>query len=123
MGWRDWASQLVRPPAAALTPARIRGAYAVAIAADVLQLAVGPLGWAFADEIIDILAMLAVAKLIGFHPLLLPTFVIEFVPIADMLPTWTGCVALVVTLRRRQAPPPTDGDEAVTIDVKPTSVS
>jgi hypothetical protein len=35
------------------------------------------------------------------------------VPIADLLPTWTGCVALVVALRRRQGafepPPPGPG--------------
>jgi hypothetical protein len=37
-------------------------------------------------------------RLIGFHPLLLPTSVLEFLPLADMLPTWTGCVAIVVAL-------------------------
>ena len=39
----------------------------------------------------------------------------------DVLPTWTGCVALVVAMRRKRPPPP--DDDAVTIDVKPTSVS
>jgi hypothetical protein len=34
--------------------------------------------------------------------LLLPSFVLEFIPLADMLPTWTGCVALVVALRKRE---------------------
>ena len=38
---------------------------------------------------------------LGFHMLLLPTFVIELVPVADMLPTWTGCTAAVVMLRKR----------------------
>jgi hypothetical protein len=28
--------------------------------------------------------------------------VVEFLPVADLLPTWTGCVALVVALRKRQ---------------------
>ena len=90
---------------------------------DVLQLALGPFGWAFADEILDVVAMLVISRLIGFHPLLLPTFVIEFVPVADLLPTWTGCVALVVALRPKQAPPSAGDDGGVTIDVKPTSVS
>ena len=63
------------------------------------------------------------SRLIGFHPLLLPTFVIEFVPVADLLPTWTGCAALVVALRRRRAPPSAHDDGTVTIDVKPTSLS
>ncbi len=92
-----------------MTATRIRLAYAVAVAADIAQLVLGPAGWAFADEILDIAAMIAVTGLIGFHPLLLPTFVLEFVPVADMLPSWTACVALVVTLKKRQqipAPPP-----------------
>ncbi len=107
----------------AMTRSRIRAAYGVAIAADVLQFALGPLGWVFADEILDVLTMLIVTGLIGFHPLLLPTFVIEFVPVADLLPTWTGCVALVVAMRGKQAPPAAADDGPVTIDVKPTKVS
>ena len=85
-----------------LTRNRIRLAYAVAIAADALQLLLGPLGWVFADQMIDILAMILTTVTIGFHPLLLPAFVLEFLPMVDMLPTWTGCVALVVSLRKRQ---------------------
>lgn len=93
-------------------------AYAIAIVVDILQLALGPLGWAFSDEILDVAAMAALWRILGFHPLLLPTFVLEIVPIADLLPTWTGCVALVVMLRRRavvQRVPPED--HATVIDV------
>lgn len=57
---------------------------------------------AFADELLDVMAMILTWRLIGFHPLLLPTFALEFLPVADMLPTWTGCVAIVVALRKRQ---------------------
>jgi hypothetical protein len=85
-----------------LTRERVRLAYAVAVTADVLQLLLGPFGWAFADELLDVAAMVLTCRLIGFHPLLLPTFVLEFLPIVDMLPTWTGCVAIVVALRKRQ---------------------
>jgi hypothetical protein len=52
--------------------------------------------------------MVLTSAAIGFHMLLLPTFVIELVPVADMLPTWTGCTAAVVMLRKRaqaQEPP------------------
>jgi hypothetical protein len=77
-------------------------AYAVAITVDVIQLALGPVGWLFADEFLDVIATILVWRLIGFHPLLLPTFVLEFLPVADMMPTWTGCVAIVVALRKRQ---------------------
>jgi hypothetical protein len=85
-----------------LTRDRVRIAYAVAIATDLLQLLLGPFGWAFADEILDVIAMMLTWRLIGFHPLLLPTFALEFLPLADMLPTWTGCVAIVVAIRKRQ---------------------
>jgi hypothetical protein len=123
MAWRDWASQLMGQSSSAMTRSRVRAAYGVAIAADVLQFALGPLGWVFADEILDVLTMFVVSALIGFHPLLLPTFLIEFVPVADLLPTWTGCVALVVAMRRKQAPLPATDDGPITIDVKPTKVS
>ena len=85
-----------------LTRNRVRLAYAVAITADALQILLGPLGWAFADEIIDVAAMFLTWRAIGFHPLLLPTFALEFIPLVDMLPTWTACVALVVSLRKKQ---------------------
>ncbi|HEY7287181.1 MAG TPA: hypothetical protein VH497_17145 [Vicinamibacterales bacterium] len=101
-----------------LTPARIRAAYVLAGAVDLLQLLLGPFGWAFADEVLDIAAMALLWRIIGFHPLLLPTFALEIVPLADMLPTWTGCVALVIALRKRQqaAPPPSTTSGTV-IDV------
>jgi hypothetical protein len=100
-----------------LTKTRVRAAYGVAIAADVLQVALGPVGWTFADEILDIITMIATTWLIGFHPLLLPTFVLELVPVADLLPTWTGCVALVVMLRKKDAPPPLHDGKGPVIDV------
>jgi len=103
----DWTGLASAP---ALTSARIRAAYAIAIATDILQLALGPLGWAFADEILDVAAMALLWRVVGFHPLLLPTFVLELVPVADLAPTWTGCVALVVLLRRRQHVPTTSVD-------------
>jgi hypothetical protein len=93
-------------PQPVLTRSRVRIAYTVAIAADLLQLGLGPLGWSFADEILDVAAMILIARAIGFHPVFLPTFALEFLPVSDLLPTWTGCVALVVTLRRRQQPAP-----------------
>ena len=74
----------------------------MAAVVDVLQLAIGPIGWAFADEILDVAAMLLTWRLIGFHPLLLPTFVLEVVPVADLVPAWTVCVAIVIALRRKQ---------------------
>lgn len=107
-----------------LTRSRIRSAYAVAVLTDALQFALGPFGWAGTDEVLDVIATVVETRLLGFHPLLLPTFLLELLPISDVLPTWTGCVALVVAMKKKQAPPPAPGDDrAVTIDVKPTSVT
>lgn len=92
-----------------LTRQRVRIAYIVAIVTDLLQLVLGPLGWAGADEVLDVVAGAAMWRLLGFHPLLLPTFMLEFLPVTDMLPTWTACVALVVSSRKAKqddVPPP-----------------
>ena len=108
---------MFQPPV--LTRHRVRLAYIIAVTTDVLQFLLGPLGWAGADEILDLTAMILTWRVIGFHFLLLPTAVIEFLPVADMLPTWTGCVALVVALRtRQQAVPDQPPDSTPVIDVK-----
>jgi len=83
-----------------LTRGRIALALVIAGATDALQIMLGPLGWAFVDEIVDVAAMIAISLLIGFHPLLLPTFVAEIIPVVDMLPTWTACVGAVVLWRK-----------------------
>ena len=85
-----------------LTRRRIVLALIVAITADAIQVLLGPLGWTLFDEVIDVIAMIAIGLLIGFHPLLLPTFVLEFIPVIDMLPTWIGCSAIVIALRKKQ---------------------
>lgn len=85
-----------------LTRTRIVLAILVAVAADGLQLPAVPFTWAFLPEIIDVIAMVLTMWLLGFHFLLLPTFIVEFIPLVDVLPTWTGCVVAVMALRRRQ---------------------
>ena len=85
-----------------LSRSRMTTAYGAAVLIDALQLIAGPLGWVAFDEALDVVAALLMWRLLGFHPLLLPTFVVEFLPVVDLLPTWTGCVALVVALRKRQ---------------------
>jgi len=101
---------LEQPP---LTRARVQWAYVVAMATDLIQLILVPFGWAFVDEALDIVAMILVSRALGFHVMLLPTFALEFLPFTDMLPTWTGCVALVIALRKRQQAaiprPPSNG--------------
>lgn len=90
-------NNLFRP--ARLSRTRIALALLVALAADGLQiptLAAPPF-----TEIIDVIAALLTVWLLGFHVLLLPTFIVEFFPVVGMLPTWTGCVTAVIALRKR----------------------
>jgi hypothetical protein len=84
-----------------LTWRRIVFALFIAVAADGVQLITGPIGWVFADQAIDVVAMLLTMWALGFHWLLLPTFALELVPVLDDLPTWTACVIAVIALRRR----------------------
>jgi hypothetical protein len=85
-------------------------AVVVAVLADALQLLTGPVGWIFFDGAIDVIAMVLTVAALGFHILLLPTFLIELIPVIDAFPTWTGCVLVVIGLRRKfqkqTSPPP-----------------
>ena len=83
-----------------LTLRRKAAALAVALAADGLQMVFARVPGA--DQVIDVVAMGVESWLLGFHVLLLPTFVLEFIPVAGLLPTWSGCVVLVLTLRSRE---------------------
>jgi hypothetical protein len=111
---RVWAWQ--HP--ARVTRTDVRLAYAAAVTIDAAQLLLGPFGWEGLDEILDAIGMVVISRLIGFHPLLLPTFVLEFVPLADMLPMWTGCVALVVRARRLHGAVVDAGPPAIDIKAK-----
>jgi len=103
-----------------LTRRRMVLALAVAMVADGLQFLLDGVGWLGPDEVIDCVAMVLVGRLIGFHPLLLPTFLIEFIPLFDDLPTWTACTAAVIALRRRErnpTQPPNPPPDKPVIDV------
>jgi hypothetical protein len=71
----------------------------VAVAADVLQLAVFPLfGEGFAspfDDVLDLVVAGVLIKLLGFHWAFLPAIGAELVPGLDLAPTWTATVLLV----------------------------
>lgn len=100
-----------------LTRQRIIAAFAVAATTDALQILLGPFGITFADEVLDVIAMIVTWRLLGFHALLLPTFLLEFLPIVDVLPTWTGCVGIVVAMRKRQQVEPPSLPPGPVIDV------
>ena len=102
LGFAGMFSAMANPfRAKPLTPARIGWAMAIAVIADGIQFMAGPLGWVGFDQAVDVVAMILTSLVLGFHPLLLPTFVVELVPLVDLLPTWTGCVGAVVLLRKR----------------------
>jgi hypothetical protein len=89
-----------------LTRTRMVLALIVAVMSDGTQLALGllgPLSWPV-DEAIDVFTMVVTSALLGFHWLLLPTFVVKSVPVVEDLPTWTACVAAVIALRKREQP-------------------
>jgi hypothetical protein len=94
-----------------LSRTRMVCALGVAVIADGLQFALNGVGWFGLDQAIDVVAMLLTIWILGFHILLLPTFLLELLPVADMLPTWTGCVVAVIALKKRAeraAPPVVD---------------
>ena len=71
-----------------------------ALAADGLQVLLQAIP--LAPQAIDVVATVIVTIAIGFDVLLLPTFVIELVPLVSDLPTWTGCVIAVIALRKHE---------------------
>jgi hypothetical protein len=103
----DKLKQFFRVPR--LTIVRTCLALMVAVCADGLQMLTGFLGWEGPDQVIDLAAMLINSRLLGFHILFLPTFVVELLPVLDDLPTWTACTIAVIFIRRREqrALPPT----------------
>lgn len=114
-----------------LTRRRMVAAFTVAVIADVLEIPITvaenvSLGALLvpaeaADVFLDCVVMAVMTKLLGFHWLFLPSFLVEVVPELDLLPTWVGCVAVVVWQRKREAPlPPTKPARPDAIDVVTT---
>ncbi|MEO8432376.1 MAG: hypothetical protein ABI592_12765 [Acidobacteriota bacterium] len=84
------------PTIDAVADGRIRAARGLAIAADVLQIAVFPLFGPGAlspwNDALDLLVAAALTRLVGWHWAFLPSFVAELVPGLDLVPTWTAAV-------------------------------
>ncbi len=82
-----------------LAPARRRIAFAVAIAADVVQWAALPMFvWGATSpvaDVLDVVVAFAMIGLLGFHWAFLPTFLAELVPFVGLVPTWTLAVWIV----------------------------
>jgi hypothetical protein len=76
-----------------------RLAWAVAIAADVLQIAAFPLfaegALSPADSALDLIVAFVMIRLLGWHWAFLPTAAAKLIPAADLFPTWTAAVWFV----------------------------
>ena len=98
-----------------LTRNRIVAAFAVAVVADILEFPItaaeatvlGEPAGELGAGVVDIVVFGIITRLLGFHWMFLPTFVVEVIPGLDMLPTWVGCVGFVVWQRKKKdAQPP-----------------
>jgi hypothetical protein len=58
------------------------------------------------NQIVDLATAAVMTWLVGWHWAFLPTFLVEAVPIVDVIPTWTLAV-LIATRGRMAAPTPT----------------
>ena len=76
-----------------------RVAWAVAIAADVLQIAAFPFfvegAMSPADSLLDLIVAFVMIRLLGWHWAFLPTAAAKLIPAADLFPTWTAAVWFV----------------------------
>jgi len=76
-----------------------RIAWAVAVAADALQIAAFPLfvegALSPADSILDLAVAYVMIRLLGWHWAFLPTAAAKLIPGADLFPTWTTAVWFV----------------------------
>ena len=80
-----------------------RMAWAVAIAADILQIVAFPLfvegGLSPADSLLDLIVGIVMIRLLGWHWAFLPSAAAKLIPGADLFPTWTTAVWFVTRHR------------------------
>src|SRR4030081_2378739 len=76
-----------------------RLAWAVALAADALQIAAFPLfvegGISPADSLLDLIVAFVLLRLLGWHWAFLPTLAAELLPAPYLFPPWTAAVWFV----------------------------
>ncbi len=74
----------------------VRLAWAVALAADAVQIAALPLfvegALSPADGLLDLAVAAILVRLLGWHWAFLPSLLAELVPGLDLFPTWTAAV-------------------------------
>lgn len=90
----------MKPPARG----RVIAAFAVAVAVDALQVGLAAATGGLAmwlDNGLDLAAAGLLWALLGWHWALLPTFLVELVPLAELAPTWTAAVWFITRKARR----------------------
>lgn len=79
----------------ALSRRRVLLAYAAALAVDGLQIGLGAATGGLSmlvDKGLDLVAAVLLWALLGWHWALLPSFLLELVPVVELAPTWTAAV-------------------------------
>ncbi|MEO5987669.1 MAG: hypothetical protein ABIU54_03600 [Candidatus Eisenbacteria bacterium] len=102
-----------RLPSPAEWRRRVRIAWIVALVADAVQLLAIPLFIPGAaspfDSALEVVVSIALFRLLGWHPALLPALLGELIPGVDLVPSWTIAVFIVTrgrpALRQPDDPP------------------
>lgn len=90
-----------------LAPARRRLAlpFAAALTMDLIQWVLMPLFLAGAaspwNDALDVLTAAFLVRVLGWHWAFLPTFVVELIPVVDLVPTWTLAVWIATRAPKR----------------------
>ncbi len=83
---------------------RMKAAFFIALAADIVQMVVFPLfiegAGSPADDVVDLGVGVVLTSLLGFHWEFLPSFLGKLVPGVDLVPLWTLAVASVYRKRK-----------------------
>ncbi len=89
-----------------------RLAWAVAIAADALQIIAFPLfaegALSPADSVLDLVVAIIMFRLLGWHWAFLPSAAAKLIPGADLFPTWTAAVWFATRERLHPGPSETE---------------
>ena len=87
----------------------LRTAWAVAVAADALQIIAFPMfvpgGISPADTVLDLAVGAVLIRLLGWHWAFLPSLLAELVPGLDLFPTWTAAMLFVTHERLSSGEP------------------
>jgi hypothetical protein len=96
-----------------LTPRRVAFARVLAMLVDLAQIVLLP---AFfpgvaspVNSVIDVATAVAMIAIVGWHWAFLPTFLLELVPLVDLVPTWTAAVFIATRGHGRGDAPGEEG--------------